>query len=412
MTKHQLTLLIGVLFLVNCVPSNKKTDAELAIEKTIEQHVFSINDSTFCSVSLDAATLQLDGFRKAYLDPTNIPRSYKNNNVRLVSENDWTSGFVAGSFWRLFEHTQDPSWRKTAEQWTSVLEQQKNNKNTHDVGFMIFNSYGNGHRLSAIQSYQPVIIQAAESLMTRYDSDVGAIRSWSFGSWEFPVIIDNMMNLELLYFAFQATNNIKFSNAATTHALTTLKNHFRADGSSFHLVNYDPVTGMVIKKQTHQGIADNSSWSRGQAWGLYGFTMVYRFTQDVQFLTMAEKIADYYLNHPNLPDDKVPYFDFDAPSYSDIENNRDASAAAITASALLELSGFASGQSASRYRNAALTILKSLSSPTYSAKLNENGHFLLMHSVGHHPQNSEINVAINYADYYYLEALQRCTQLN
>jgi rhamnogalacturonyl hydrolase YesR len=204
----------------------------------------------------------------------------------------------------------------------------------------------------------------------------------------------------------------RFADAATSHASTTLENHFRPDNSSYHVVDYDPETGVVVHKQTHQGIGDDSAWSRGQAWGLYGFTSVYRFTHDEQFLQQAKNIADFYLSNPNLPDDKVPYFDFDVPNDPDIENFRDSSAAAIAASGLLELAGYVSEPQASRYREAALDMLRSLVSPAYSAETGSNGHFLLKHATGRWQANDEVDAALNYADYYYLEALIRCKNLD
>jgi hypothetical protein len=239
----------------------------------------------------------------------------------------------------------------------------------------------------------------------------GVIRSWDSAPWSFPVIIDNMMNLELLYFATQYSGDQKFANVANSHADKTLLNHFRSDGSSFHLVDYDPKTGQVLKKQTVQGLADSSSWGRGQAWGIYGFGAAYRETKDARYLAQARKSADYLSSHPDLPSDKVPYFDFDAPKRSDVSDHRDASAGAIFASALFELASHVDTADAHRYRLFALALLKSLTSSTYAAAKGSNSHFLLMHSVGHYPANSEIDVAINYADYYYLEALIRCTRL-
>jgi len=368
-------------------------------------------DTGFCVTALDAAEAQLDGFRKAYPDPASIARSYENGQAKMVETRDWTSGFVAGSFWYMYEYTQDPDWRASAEQWTAGLESQKNNTRTHDVGFIMFNSYGNGLRLTGNGSYEPVLVQSAESLMTRYNPNVGATRSWDFGTWSYPVIIDNMMNLELLYAATQISKDQKFADAATTHASTTLNNHFREDYSSFHVVDYDPETGQAVHKQTHQGIRDDSAWARGQAWGLYGFTMVYRFTRDEKFLQQAENIAGFYLNHPNLPEDNVPYFDFDVVNDPEIENYRDSSAAAVAASALLELSAYVSEPQAAAYRQAALSMLRSLASPAYSAEPGSNGHFLLKHATGRWQANDEVDAALNYADYYYLEALLRCKNL-
>ncbi len=361
-----------------------------------------------CRKALEAAEVQLDGFRRAYTDPTRIPRSWDNGKTRLVDSGDWTSGFVAGSYRYMFEFTQDQTWRHTAEDWTAALESQQHNTSTHDIGFIIFNSFGNGARLAGDSRYASVLIQAAESLLTRYDADVGAIRSWDFGEWNFPVIIDNMMNLELLYVATELTGDQGFADVATRHAQTTLQNHFRDDYSSFHVVDFDGATGAVIAKQTHQGVSDSSSWSRGQAWGLYGFTMVYRFTRKPEYLELAQGIAEFYLNHAHLPDDLIPYFDFDAPEHHDIDNIRDSSAAAITASALLELTNYVPAKSAARYRDAARAMLRSLASPAYSAVAGGNGHFLLAHATGRWQANDEVDVAINYADYYYLEALMRC----
>ena len=371
----------------------------------------SLSDVGFCTAALDAATRQLDGFRQTYTDPTGIPRSWQDGAVRLVGPADWTSGFAAGSFWLLYDHTGDTSWRDTAAAWTDVLEDQKANTGTHDVGFMIFNSFGNGYRLVGDKAYEAVLIETAKSLMTRFDATVGATRSWSFGEWQFPVIVDNMMNLELLYAVAALTGEESLAEAATAHAATTLRNHYRADASSYHIVDFDPLTGDVVGKQTHQGIADDSAWSRGQAWGLYGFTMAYRFTRDARFLELAEKIALFYLDHPNLPEDRIPYFDFDTPDDPDIVDHRDSSAGAIAASALLELAGFVAEPRASRFRSEAQTMLRSLASPAYAAQEGQNGHFLLMHATGNQPTGSEIDAAINYADYYYLEGLLRCTRL-
>lgn len=382
------------------------------LAKDDENNSASDSIGGFCTSALDAAQIQLDGFRKAYPDPAIIARSYEKDQPKLVGVNDWTSGFVSGSFWYMYEYTRDATWLKAAEQWTAELESQKNNTGTHDVGFIMFNSFGNGYRLTANEAYAPVLVQSAESLMTRYSPIIGATRSWDFGTWSFPVIIDNMMNLELLYFASQVTGDQRFADTATAHASTTMKNHFRPDYSSYHVVDYDPDTGAVVHKQTHQGISDDSAWSRGQAWGLYGFTSVYRFSRDEQFLKLAQNIAEFYLNNPNLPDDKVPYFDFDVPNDPDIENFRDSSAAAVAASGLLELAEYVSEPAASRYRGAALDMLRSLASPAYSATTGSNGHFLLKHATGRWQANDEVDAALNYADYYYLEALLRCTAMN
>jgi unsaturated chondroitin disaccharide hydrolase len=255
-----------------------------------------------------------------------------------------------------------------------------------------------------------VIIEAAESLARRYNPMIGAIQSWDFGAWRFPVIIDNMMNLELLFRASELQDTSRFYDLAATHASTTLAQHFRADGSSYHLVDFDPATGAALRRQTNQGLHDESAWARGQAWGLYGFTMAFRETRDARFLEQACKIADFIIGHPAMPADGVPWFDFDVPEVAGVPALRDASAGAIATSALLELRGFAAPASAARYEGFALQTLRALCSPSYRATRGDNHHFLLMHSVGNYPLRDELDVALNYADYYFLEALLRAAR--
>lgn len=370
----------------------------------------NLPDVAFCKTALDAAATQLAGFRAAYTNPSSIPRSATTSgDVRLVGPGDWTSGFVAGSLWLIYEHTQDAAFRSAAEARTTALAGERNTTTHHDLGFQFMSSYGQGYRLTQNAAYPAVLKTAADSLSTRYNSTVGSIRSWDFGGWDFPVIVDNMMNLKLLYHVAEASGDMAYAERATTHATTTLTNHFRADHSSFHVVDYDPNTGAVQKRQTQQGFADDSAWARGQAWGLYGFAEAHGETERADFLTKAENIAGFVLDHPNLPDDKIPYWDYDAPDQPSAP--RDASAAAVMASGLLELARYAAEPNATRYTSFALEILRSLSSPAYAAKTGENSHFLLMHSVGSWPERSEIDVALNYADYYYLEALLRCRAL-
>ena len=368
-------------------------------------------DAAFCKQQLTMAASDFTRFRTTYTSPTSIPRSAKSGTVRTVATSDWTSGFPAGSFWLLYERTQDMAWRTAAETWTAALMSQQTRTDTHDVGFIINCSYGNGYRLTQNAAYRTVITTAAGSLATRFNATVGCTRSWDFGTWMFPVIIDNMMNLELLYRATALGGDARFKQDGITHALTTRTNHFRADYSSYHLVDYNPSTGAVIKKQTNQGLADESAWARGQAWGLYGFTMSYRETSEARFLDQATHIADFYTQSSRMPADGVPYFDFDAPVRDDVPDYRDASAGAIAASGLLELARYETGATAENHRAFAIKALRSLSSANYRAATGTNNQFLLMHSVGNYPANDEIDVAINYADYYYLEALGRCVDL-
>jgi chondroitin AC lyase len=328
----------------------------------------------------------------------------------------------------LYAYTKDTAFENAAKQWTDKLEPLKSFTQHHDLGFMMYCSYGNAYRLSGSPAYKDILVQAAKSLSTRFNPVAGSIKSWnSFKSWHgnktylFPVIIDNMMNLELLFFASKVTRDTSFRHIAIRHALTAMKNQIRTDFSSYHVVCYDSVTGKVEGRETAQGYADNSTWARGQAWGIYGFTMTYRETKDKRFLNTAQGMADWFINNKNLPEDKIPYWDFNAneTGYTPgINSNalkmttkpRDASAAAITASALLELSTYP-GKKAASYRQTAIAILHSLASPAYRAQVGANGNFLLMHSVGSIPNNNEIDVPLVYADYYFIEALKRYRRL-
>ena len=341
---------------------------------------------------------------------------------------DWTPGFFPGSLWYGYEATKDESLKRAALAWTQKLEPLKNFTEHHDLGFMMYCSYGNAYRLTGNPAYRDILVQSARSLSTRFSPVTGSIKSWNkFVSWHgqptytYPVIIDNLMNLELLFFAAKATGDTTFRHIALTHANNVLQHQLRPDYSCYHVVCYDDKTGRVLGRETAQGYADNSTWSRGQAWGIYGFTVMYRETKDPRYLNAAQRMADFYLNHPNLPADKVPYWDFNVnqPGYTPGEKSatravttplRDASAAAITASALLELSGYA-GKSGAAYRQAAVAMLHTLASPAYRANPGENGNFILKHSVGSIPHGSEKDVPLVYADYYFLEALLRYKKL-
>lgn len=333
------------------------------------------------------------------------PRSVENNQVKMVPPKDWTSGFFPGELWMIYELTNKDYWKEKALEYTLPLEQEKWNGKTHDMGFKMYCSFGKAWQNTNNPAYSDILIQAAKTLATRFKPNVGCIRSWDHNSdkWDYPVIIDNMMNLELLFWAARETGNEMYKEIAVTHAETTMRNQFRDDYSSYHVVDYNPETGEVQEKTTHQGYSPESAWSRGQAWGLYGFTMVYRETRDEKFLRQAEKIASYILENPNLPKNKIPYWDFDAPK---IPNEPfDASAAAITASALFELSAYS--QNKEEYLTAANAILNVLLSPEFFAEPNENHGFLLKHSTGSKPSNSEVDEPLVYADYYFLETIHR-----
>ena len=331
------------------------------------------------------------------------PRSLNpDGSLNLVSPDDWCAGFFAGNLWQLYEYSGDSKWMDQAKAFTHIMESEKTDGGSHDVGFKVYCSVGNAYRLTHDEHYKEVIIEAAKTLSTRFNPIVGSIKSWDNKKWKYPVIIDNMMNLELLFEATKLSGDSSFYKIAVTHANTTMKNHYRADYSSYHMVNYDPETGKVLRKQTVQGYADESAWARGQAWGLYGFTMCYRETGNKVYLTQAENIAKFILNNPNLPKDLVPYWDYNDPAIPNVP--RDASAAAIMASALYELSTYSTN--GKFYSTTADKILNSLNA-NYQAPLGADKGFLLLHSTGHKPGGSEIDVPIIYADYYYLEALLR-----
>lgn len=347
---------------------------------------------------------------KTHPDTDKTPQSVlPDGTLRDMPTSWWCSGFFGGSLWQLYEYTKKPEWKEAAHLWSIALQKEQYNKNTHDLGFMLYVPFGAGYRLTNSPLYKSIMLQGAESLSSRFDPKVGVIKSWNnFQGYKYPVIIDNMMNLEFLFWASRVSGNKKYHDLSIIHADNTLKNHFRADNSSYHVLAYD-TDGTVLARKTAQGAADESAWARGQAWSLYGFTVMYRETKDKKYLEQALKIADFFINHPNLPEDKIPYWDFNAPKIPNEE--RDASAGAIASSALFELSAYADEDHKKQYLNVAEKILKSLSSPAYRAKLGENNNFLLKHSVGHKPGNSEINVPIIYADYYYLEALMRYDKL-
>ncbi|HEY5507028.1 MAG TPA: glucuronyl hydrolase [Paludibacter sp.] len=360
----------------------------------------------------------------------NYPRTL-NKKGDLVSTklDNWTEGFFPGCLWYIYDNNQQAAWKQMALKWTLPMEKLQYLTSHHDIGFLMYCSYGNAYRLTKDEKYKKILVQSATSLCTRFNEKTGCIKSWNYyQSWDgknklnYPVIIDNMMNLELLYFASEVTGDKHFAEIATKHAETTAKNHFRPDYSSYHVVNYDPTTGKVLFRGTSQGFADNSTWSRGQAWGIYGYTMVYRFTKRKVFLDLAKHLADYWLKNKNLPEDGIPYWDFNAgqkgfvaaqwatKNPAPVIQPRDASAAAITCSALFELSTYLKNDK--KYYNAAVKILKSLSSADYLAEPGTNGNFLLKHCTGNLPLGSEIDVPLIYADYYYLEAMHRYNALN
>ncbi len=384
------------------------------------------NDSakdTFIQENVDFVTQQTRTMLEKIGEPTgkNYPRSMDDGGGLVVTDMyDWTPGFFPGSLWYLYELTGDTIWREQAEKWTHSLEPLKTFTGHHDLGFMMYCSYGNAERLAPSAEYKDILVESAHSLATRFDEKTGAIKSWNYRvawdektEWFYPVIIDNMMNLEMLFYGAKVSGDRRLYDIAVTHANTTLKNHFRDNFSSYHVVDYDTITGAVKYQGTCQGFSDNSTWSRGQAWAVYGYTMMYRETQDTTYLNAAVNLTDYYLKH--LPEDLIPLWDFnvgqegympDKASYATefSEKLRDVSAASIVCSALFELAEYTHNKD---YADKAVKMLHSLSSEKYRAKLGENADFILMHSVGSIPHKTEIDKPLVYADYYFLEALVR-----
>lgn len=373
----------------------KQTVSVLGDTVMMPRSTWTFHDDKFLVSQLGHANIESD-------DPEEVYSVEKlKGQRRNCPINDWTSGFFPGSLWYAYELTGDDELKKHAVRYTNILYPIRTLEGTHDLGFMINCSYGNALRLAYNDTVASVIVETADALCKRFNPNVGCIRSWDFGSWNYPVIIDNMMNLDLLFSASKITGNNKYYDIAVAHAKTTMKYHFRPDYTCYHVVSYNN-DGTVEKRETHQGRADESIWSRGQGWAVYGYTSCYRETKDTTFLQQAIHVADMIMARVKT-DDSIPYWDYDAPATA--ETPRDASAACVTASAFVELSTLIpDGQ---KYLDYAETILKNLSAPEYLAKKGENHGFILMHSTGSLPHNSEIDTPINYADYYYLEAMKR-----
>ncbi|WP_373518054.1 glycoside hydrolase family 88 protein [Pricia sp.] len=339
-------------------------------------------------------------------DSMAFPRSYTDSTktIRKTPSKDWTSGFFPGNLWHLYQLTGDDAFKKKAATWTSFMESQKHNDGTHDMGFKIFCSFGEGLKITNDSSYAKVIVESAQTLATRFNENVGSLRSWDFNAdeWEFPVIVDNMMNLELLFEATKITGDSTYYEMAVQHANTTLKNHVREDNSIYHVVVYDTISGAVKDKVTHQGFNAESSWSRGQGWGIYGFTMAYRYTRDTTYLNQAMATADFYLSQENFREDGIPYWDFHDPTIPDAV--RDVSAATVVASAFYELDGYADNP---KYLAYADRVVETLHSEEYILPEDVDGPFILDHSTGNWPKNDEMDDPIVYGDYYFLEALLR-----
>ena len=406
--KKQIAILALGAGFAACTPQPATNLIEDNMEFAQQQLRFAFDEIDYAIVN-ESPESRAKREKNGWGELTNPRNSEPDGTLNLVPSKDWTSGFFPGELWFLYEYTQNNFWKKKAQQHTDILEKEKMNGSTHDMGFKVYCSFGNGYRLTQDEHYKEVLLQSARTLATRFKPAAGIIRSWdhSTAKWACPVIIDNMMNLELLFWATKESKDSTFYRIAVDHARTTMKQHFRPDFSSYHVIDYDRITGQVLKKNTHQGFADESAWSRGQAWALYGYTMCYRETRLPEFLEQAQNIEKYLFTHPNMPEDLIPYWDFDAPGIPD--EPRDVSAATVIASALYELSLY-DPEKGERYRSNADKIIENLTKH-YRATLKKDNGFLLLHSTGTKPTNTEVDVPIVYADYYFIEALMRKNKL-
>ena len=390
---------IGLLFLSACAGTN---DNSFRVDRSLE----------YCHHQVTRTLAELRG-EEGQIDYTLIPRNILKGeahwNCRKASETEWCSGFWPGILWYDYEATGDVQIRTEAEKFTAALGfLAKQPAYDHDLGFLLFCSYGNGYRLTGNPEYKQMLLNAADTLATLFRPRAGTLLSWPrnvkmFGGYN--TIMDNMMNLELLLWAAKNGGNPYLADIAVSHADRTMEHQFRPDYTCYHVAVYDSISGEFLRGVTHQGYAGSSTWARGQAWAIYGYTLMYRETKDARYLNFVQKVADAYLER--LPEDKIPYWDFDAP---DIPNApRDASAAAVTTSALLELSSFLPDETGTKYKQAAIEMLTSLSSEKYQSRASKPS--FLLHSTGHWPAGSEIDASIIYADYYYIEALVRLRKM-
>ncbi|MBC3759600.1 glycoside hydrolase family 88 protein [Hyunsoonleella sp. SJ7] len=377
----------------SCKSEDKKNKdtSKLTIDELLE-----VRYSKFLDYDLDSLA-----FARSY--------SHKEKAINKRPSKDWTSGFFAGNFWQIYKLSGDEAFKERAKAWTAFMEREKFNAGTHDMGFKIYCSFGEGLSVEDNPVYKDIIVQSAKTLSTRYNPHIKSIRSWDFNKekWQFPVIIDNMMNLELLFEATKISGDSTYHNIAVNHANTTLKNHFRPDHSTWHVLDYDTISGQVRGRVTHQGFGDETAWARGQGWAINGFTMAYRYTKDKKYLDRAEKTANYFIHHKNMPEDGIPYWDFDHP---DIPNtSRDVSAATIVASALVELYGYTKNED---YKDYSKKVVNSLKSKNYILPKDLDVPFILDHSFGDWSQRHEMDVPIVYGDYYFLQTMLRLQALN
>ena len=375
----------------------------------------------YCHKQVERALTELrrkDGSYDFTMEPRNILKSDKQKgwNCRKATPEEWCDGFWPGILWMDYQNSGDNAVRTAAEGYTNALRSIAYRPcYDHDIGFLMFCSYGKGYEVNHSQDYKNVILASADSLATLFNPIVGTILSWPREvkprNWPHNTIMDNMMNLDMMFWAAKNGGNKLLYDLAVTHAKTTMKNHFRPDGSCYHVAVYDTINGDLIKGVTHQGYADNSMWSRGQSWAIYGYTMVYRYTHNKVFLDFAQKVTDIYIKRlKETSDDLIPLWDMDDPRGVKGGASKDASAACVVADALLELQQYVGGEKGEEYKQLALQSLAQLSTDKYQS--GKKNVAFLMHSTGHHPAGSEIDASIIYADYYYLEALMRAKRID
>ena len=360
---------------------------------------------------------QKDGSFDYTMEPRNILKGDKQKgwNCRKATPEEWCDGFWPGILWMDYQNTKDEAVRKAAEGYTESLKGIAYRPcYDHDIGFLMFCSYGKGYEVNHSQDYKNVILASADSLATLFNPIVGTILSWPREvkprNWPHNTIMDNMMNLDMMFWAAKNGGNKLLYDLAVTHAKTTMQNHFRPDGSCYHVAVYDTISGDFVKGVTHQGYSDDSMWSRGQSWAIYGYTMVYRYTRNRMFLDFAQKVTDIYIKRlKETSDDFIPLWDMD-DSRGTMGAPKDVSAACVVADALLELQQYVGGEKSEEYKQFALQTLAQLSTSKYQS--GKKNVAFLMHSTGHHPAGSEIDASIIYADYYYLEALNRVKNIS
>lgn len=363
--------------------------------------------------SIDYCATQASKTLAVIESPEMIPNSIPSGESSWIFTNpgNWTCGFWAGDLWHLYEGTGEPMWKEKAIEATeTIMPVAYRTARSHDMGFMTMTSIGNAYKYTGEEKYKDALVSAADSLVRLYNPKVGTILSWpnmvTKMGWSHNTIIDNMLNLELLFWVAENANRSDLYDIAFRHAEVTMQHQFREDGSTYHVMVFDAEDGHFLEGHTHQGWKDESTWARGQAWAIYGFTMAYRFTKDERFLETAVKAADYFIAH--LPEDLVPYWDFDA-GVEIADQPRDCSATAITASALLEMHTYLPDDKAGYYKDTAISMIESMSSEPYRA--GEVCPAFLLHCTGHMPNGSEVDASISYADYYYLESLIRLKKL-